>query len=84
MPVSAEAAVFILVARTYEANRVYPAEDLSILKYLSNPDVSVELQGLDKTRHIHIMFHRKKNTEGTGGDGNGYEPLEFYQNSSLV
>lgn len=55
-----EATVYTLMARTYEANRAYPANDLDTLRYLSQPDIPAQISGLEKSLQIYIKFYKRK------------------------
>ena len=55
-----ECAVYILIARTHRALRVYPAKDMECFKFLRlDPSLPKSLQGLSLAAHLDINFKRK-------------------------
>ncbi|MEM8637545.1 MAG: tRNA-dependent cyclodipeptide synthase [Cyanobacteria bacterium P01_G01_bin.54] len=53
-----ECACYILIGRTYRANRIYPGSTPNWLLYLRSSTVSEALQGCENLKNIHIKFKR--------------------------
>lgn len=58
-----EATVYTLIARKYQATRVYPAPDLNIMQYLSLPFIPAQISGLDKAIQVQVKFYKRKSTK---------------------
>lgn len=55
-----EAAADIAFCRLTRVSRIYPGKELNTYAYLSRPNIPEELKGLETSPHIHVSFHRKK------------------------
>ncbi|MBU0800510.1 MAG: tRNA-dependent cyclodipeptide synthase [Alphaproteobacteria bacterium] len=54
-----ETAAYIIMARTYAANRVYPAKPLLTFEYLRHtPDLPPLLRGMEKAMCVRVLFKR--------------------------
>lgn len=54
-----EAVCYILIGRTYEPARVYPAKDIDFFQYLRLPHIPETLRGFEKNLHTRVILNRK-------------------------
>lgn len=59
-----ETAAYIIMARTYAANRVYPAKPLQTFEYLRHaPGLPPLLQGMERAMCVRVLLKRVRETE---------------------
>lgn len=65
-----ETAAYIIMSRTYAANRIYPAKPLLTFEYLRQaPDLPPVLRGMERAMCVRVLFKRLRGGAGETGAG---------------